>query len=270
MKPIPSNARSDADRADPVQPELLLSAQPGPHGGNNRRGTSGQAPTRAYPWLLLLSTSISAVLAWAYITKPVLISGPEPVTLPLQAPAPQPPAPQPPAPPSDPHTAGTLLPGSSLPGTNKGLKSETKPPGGQQTAETPLIPAAPVHSDYEETNLRIQHILTATSPDGQVNRIDVEVPVLYKSRNLRWSAEEIATARELLLKLMDYQDKSRELRHQGLELVEQWNALMGRSIPSKRLRADSPSMPENQLDATKSAPITPGTGSGVEIQIKQP
>jgi hypothetical protein len=130
-----------------------------------------------------------------------------------------------------------------------------------------ILPAPPSTDVFEETNLRVQHILTAEAPGGHLDRIDIDVPVLYQSRSLRWSTEEVAEARELLARLMDYQEKSRQLRSEGVALLDSWNHLIGNSIPAAQLRADSPSLPENEQDYTLT-PSQPGLTTSEAIQIK--
>ena len=118
--------------------------------------------------------------------------------------------------------------------------------------------------------MRVQHILTATSEDGHVSRIDLEVPVLYQSRQLRWSPSEVEQANQLMLRLMDHQDKSRMLKSDGEQLLADWNALIGTSIPASKLRADSPSIPENQqLAASLSDPSEAGADGAVGIDSKE-
>jgi len=124
-----------------------------------------------------------------------------------------------------------------------------------------------MHSIFEETNLRVQHILTAEAPNGHVNRIDIDVPVLYQSRNLRWTTAEVSEARSLMLRLMNYQDKTRQLKTEGQELLAAWSKLMGQSLPSAQLRADSPSLPGNQEEATKASSPATATGTSA-IQLK--
>ena len=148
-------------------------------------------------------------------------------------------------------------------------------PGEQHAAAVKPLPADPRRvlpgpssaSAFEETNLRIQHILTAEAPGGHLDRIDIDVPVLYQSRNLRWTATEVEEARTLLARLMDYQEKSQTLRAEGVQLLESWNHLIGKSIPATDLRADSPSLPENQQDAAD-LPRPAGTITTESIQLQ--
>jgi hypothetical protein len=100
-----------------------------------------------------------------------------------------------------------------------------------------------------------------------LDRIVLDVPVLYRSRELRWTADEVAKARQLLVQLMDYQEKCRALRSEGTDLLSAWNKLIEQSLPATELRADSPSLPANQLDAADS-PRPAGLISTESIQIR--
>ena len=102
-------------------------------------------------------------------------------------------------------------------------------------------------------------MLDAESPNGEIDRIIVDVPVLYRSRNLRWSQQDAAEARRLLDRLSIHQEKTRTLRDEGTALLDSWNRLMETSIPSEALRADSPSLPANQFD-----PLAPDGAAAAE------
>ena len=112
-------------------------------------------------------------------------------------------------------------------------------------------------------------MLDAEFPSGDVSRIIVDVPVLYRSRNLRWSQDEAARARILLERLAAYQDQVRNLRSEGTLLLDEWNSLMTASIPGAALRADSPSLPANQQDG-----LMPGGSSASDtvdtIKLQNP
>jgi hypothetical protein len=161
--------------------------------------------------------------------------------------------------------APSLIPGrDSLPGdSSAGIKPIPADP-------RKALPAPPSIDSFEETNLRVQHILTAEAPGGHLDRIDIDVPVLYQSRQLRWTAAEISEARDLMVRLMDYQEKSRQLRSEGDSLLTAWNHLIGRSIPGSQLRADSPTLPENQQDAADAPrPASLISNESIEIQSSE-
>ncbi len=262
MRPLPP--QRDFDDRPAEGPMLALSVPfipaSGEYSSNNRR--SGSCPTsRAYPWLLVLSTLVAALFCLLYMTKPVIVPSPAMIApaMPLHEQNPGDKSATPPA------AAPSLLPGSdSLPGENAVAAAG---PVASDPREARAMP--PASAAFEETNLRIQHILTADTPDGMLDRIVLDVPVLYQSRALRWTPAEVTQARELLMRLMDYQDQSRALRAEGLALLDAWNSLVGRSIPAGELRADSPSLPSNQEDAA-AAPRPADFISSDSIQIQSP
>lgn len=223
MKPIPSDAKAKDI------PGISNTPSPSPYSKTNRRAAPSAVQT-AYPWLLFASTAVAATFCLAYITKPVIIAGPS-----LSSPSP-----------------GLKEVASSGAAQTKILPDPNRLPGdgGRPSAEKAAgkAPATAQKSDFEETNIRVQHVLDAKSENGEVDRIIVDVPVLYRSRNLRWTQQEAAAARKLLDQLTAHQEKTRALRDEGFALMDSWNSLMGRSIPSASLRADSPSLTANQFD----------------------
>lgn len=257
MKPIPEPSISkDAsiEASLPDESGLIKSSQPrSPHA--NRRVNSGGVH-QVYPWLLAISTAIAILFGLMYINKPVVITSHntkaidarKDISVSKKA-----------------TSDGQLMPTSDvLPGDSSANHSSDFP----QDARN--LNTAPVYSQFEETNMRMQHILTATTEDGSITRIDLEAPVLYRSRNLRWTAAELSQAQDLLVKLMEYQNKSRQLRVDGEKLLKDWNALIGSTIPASRLRADSPSLPNNQMNArADSTPNGSETREAVEIQPRK-
>jgi hypothetical protein len=248
-----------APSAAPLPPAIALPPSTGPYSAHNRKISSCPVQ-RVYPWLLLASTTLAAVFCLLYINKPVIVGGPVP---------------------GSPNTGGkSALAMSRTPGTDSPVATDSLLPGSDRlpgdapdslrpTPSDPrrALPGSSSANPTEETNLRIQHILTAEAPGGHLDRIDLEVPVLYQSRNLRWSPEDVTQARELLVRLMDYQEKSGALRAEGADLLDAWNRLVQRSIPAAGLRADSPSLPTNQQDAADSArPASMITTESIQLE----
>ena len=243
MKPIPSE--ETAKESPRHIPGIPLSTIPASYSAANRRSASFSVQ-RVYPWLLFASTAIAATFCLAYITKPVILATPSPeISQPAQKQV---------ASSGKPRQA--LLPKEILPDPDR-LPGDTGRDSAEIAAGKP--PAASLKSDFEETNIRVQHVLDAESANGEVDRIIVDVPVLYRSRSLRWSQEEAAQARQLLAALTAHQEKTRVLRDEGSALLDSWNRLMGDSIPSDALRADSLSLPSNQFD-----PLAPEGAGGQE------
>lgn len=197
---------------------------------NRRQPDAG--PHVVMSCLLLCSTALAALFCYLYITKPVLEIQPHPIRITATQP------------------------------TKQETLDQAPPPSSPKTKAK-----APTHAGLEETNLRVQHILTAETADGHSDRIELTVPVLYRSRYLRWTESEVHSARTLMEKLVRYQEQSRLLREEGHTLLTEWDQLVSRALPSDALRADSPSLPSNQEDADHS-PRPSGWKSTELIQIQ--
>lgn len=234
-------------------PALPLKSDPTSYSSANRKSQSCSIQ-RIYPWLLFASTAVSATFCLAYITKPVVFSEPSPAILSqIQLSEPQ-----------------------DFSKENQSISEQSE---SQDASETPLLDGpdsylktrsnSPQTSDFEETNIRIQHVLDAEFPSGDISRIIVDVPVLYRSRSLRWNQGQTDQARLLVDRLAVYQNQIRSLRSEGDELLKEWNELLSESIPGAALRADSPSLPANQQDD-----FTPGSNRGSDtvdtIRIQLP
>lgn len=247
MRPLPTTTQAAPLATKPAVPATVsqtLELGPLTHAtvpAANRR--AGTCPVqRAYPWLLVASTALAAVFCGLYLNKPVIIAsgGPGPS---VTATAPAPPFPAlASAAPKKP--ADSLMPrGSDLPGDTS--KPQAADPRRLASAE-----AGP-EGAFEETNLRIQHVLKAQGPAGEdLGKIMLEVPVLYRSRALRWTPEDVTQARDLMARISNYQEASRMIRDEGQKLLGEWNALVGESIPAPVLRADSPSLSSELQPAT--------------------
>lgn len=109
--------------------------------------------------------------------------------------------------------------------------------------------------------------MAAATEDGDdLSRIVLDVPVIYASRDLRWTRAEIAEARDILGRLNDYREQSRALRDLGAGILSDWNLLIERSVPAGELRADSPSLPMNQEDSKRlPRPATLDSNKSIEI-----
>ncbi len=219
---------------------------------------------RAYPALLLASTTLAGVFCYLYLTKPVIAPAATTTSLPLSATtmAPQPAAQAKPA-------ATQTKPSPALLPASDRLPGDAKPATATARHESPAkaTPAKLAIPTFEETNLRVQHVLSAESPGGDLSRLVVDVPVLYRTGNLAWTEAQIAESRALLNDLSNYQEKSRELRAEGNRLLAAWNRLIASSIPTPILRADSPALPENQGQSGQT-PATPDIDTTRSIQIQ--
>lgn len=258
MKPLPLQNSGMVSANDSAIPSVLYNPS-GPYSLANR-SLSTYPLQRIYPWLLSISVVVAALFCFMYITKPVIITP----QVPFPSVAASRILPERSAPDTVPAKSAGMLPQNDrLPGEKGNALPATNP-----SKETVALSPPPTTSDspFEKTNLRIQHILTAEAPGGHLAKIDLDVPVLYQSRNCRWTLAEVTEARALLTRLSDYQEKSRTLREEGSALLESWNLLIERSIPTGALRADSPSLPINQQDAA-GAPRSAGLNTTESIKI---
>lgn len=231
MRPLPTNPEPlQTSRTDGQVIGTARTLELGPTAPATNQRRNSCALQRSYPWLLLTSTAMAAVFCALYISKPVIQVNPQPgqnllvgqTGEPAKAPATE---------------AAIDSPAEALPG------DAVKRPA----AIEPQAIASNGVEGFEETNLRIQHVLGATGPDDEnLGRITLEVPVLYQSGGIRWSKEDVSKARSLLARVEDYQLKSRSLRDEAVHLISEWDALIIQSIPETTLRADSPTLPENQ------------------------
>lgn len=199
-----------------------------------------------YPVLLILSTGMAAVFCYLYLKKPAVsvammtvpsaVNTPAVVHPPVAGGGKEKPAT------AVANKGGTgyapssdQLPGDKVKTGNEGVRASGG--GVSNLAQT---------SVFEETNMRVQHVLTAETPSGDLSRIVLDVPVLIKSGTMAWSAEDVSYARDLLKHLMVHQEKTQALREEGAQLLKAWNYLVEKTVPTTILRADSPTLPSNQ------------------------
>ena len=258
MSPLPvGNSRTIQAGGKPLLPlpTAFPVTEPIPAKTNRPRhaDTPGSRPhQRAYPFLLLASTSLAGVFCYLYLTKPVIAS-----TAASPAPGPMVTVAKPAVAAAKSQPAAGTKPAGLLPASDH-LPGDTKPSATPLAGTIPPGKAAPGSRSipaFEETNLRIQHVLNAESPGGGLSRLVLDVPVLYKTGNLAWTESQVAESRELLESLTVYQEKTRELREEGSRLLAAWKRLLGQSVPAPVLRADSPSLPDNQNSGNM--PATP-------------
>lgn len=245
MKPLPAQTTRSIIESDGKLPSLPHSLERFSSSSSSvNRRVSTPSVLRIYPFLLFISTAVAAIFCFMYITKPF-----------IQA--------------SQANGNPSFLKSLGLPNLTI---TKTNSPGASTASPSPHDAGVSSHSApaplaFEKTNLRIQHILTAEAPGGYQSKIDIDVPVLYQSRNLRWTSEEITKARILLVQLANYQEKCQNLRTEGSEILKSWNQLIEQSTPIASLRADSPSLPSNQQDAVDAPrPVGLDTSDLIRIQ----
>lgn len=96
---------------------------------------------------------------------------------------------------------------------------------------------------YESTNLKVQQAALLGLEDGRLQKVLLEIPVLYRSRQLRLDKELIGELHGLREELAIYQSKVREVRSEGDQLLNKWEIFLAKALPVAALRADSLSLP---------------------------
>lgn len=284
----------------PLEPipteQIVLVKQKPPTGG--LRAPDGHMPSsatadtgqleKAYPWLLGVSTCLSALLCWMYVTKPVIVQ-----EVSADSPAVAPPLEQV----ADVKTAkkkdvaasqvveptsAELVPSDNqLPRAGSGGKhvvSVNPKSVAGQGAPVPIDPrllnsglrgaAEPgVGLGWEKTNLKVQHILTADAGSGEHEKIVINVPVLYETRSMRWTPDHVEKAREVLARLMLYERNLSNLRKEGSAILADWNELLKETVPAGSLRADSPSLPYNHGQGHQAGTL-PESSSAIKVENK--
>ena len=280
---------------EPIPTEQIMIVKPkAPKGGLRASDNTqmhagmishGDAPAeagqleKAYPWLLGVSTCLSALLCWMYVTKPVIVNdvvgapaaeaGQELVARDAGK--------------SDnavvPVTTSnepSLMPSSDqLPSANPSAKAvaaqNTKVP---EVIDPRMLSQARhearergVGVGWEKTNLKVQHILSADTGTGENEKIVINVPVLYETRSMRWTPDKIEQAREVLARLMLYERNLNNLRNEGSAILADWNAIIKDTVPASTLRADSPSLPYNHGQENEPM-ILPGSSSVIQVEEK--
>ena len=223
--------------------------------------------------MLGLSTCLSAVLCYMYVTKPVIVAPAVDAGVPSNEQSAA-------LSPSDAEStsirqssskgaASSLIPSdSALPGMKpaagvpppKGAR-----PGTPQAIDPRQLLVSGAGTGWEATNSRVQHILSADIGNGERTKIVLNVPVLYQTRTMRWTPTDVKKAREILTRLMVYENSLSKIKQEGKALLIDWNQLLGKTVPAPALRADSPSLPNNHSRQSGSHNL-PDSGSTIKIE----
>lgn len=246
MEPIPTEEMATVSSAPSEKGE------PKPQESPQMSGDATQLQ-RAYPWLLGASMCLSATLCWMYVSKPVVVAAAEAEPTP-EVPAvdasptivPDEPIAEVKVSPKEPELlpSADVLPGETLAAESKD-QSKNQPIVAAPAQEALPKPAMTLISQWEKTNLKVQHILSAEMAGGAQEKIELNVPVRYHSRTLRWTPADAKKARNVLGRLMIYERNLSALKMEGRVILKEWNDLLARTVPASALRADSMSLPYN-------------------------
>jgi hypothetical protein len=191
-----------------------------------------------YKFLLILSTFSAVFFCYLYVTKPsqkIIVSEETESTVDQDTVS---------SSDTEPVTGFDSLTSNSLPGEDTSLSTSSPTTlEGMPLAQTP---ATEGKIGWEETNDRIQHVVTAEYGNNS-QRVLIEVPVIYETRGLRLAPDQAKEAQRVLRALKIYKQQIEKLHQDGKNIQSAWDALLVSAQPIEALRADSPSLPQSQL-----------------------
>ncbi len=275
LEPIPTEQIVLVEKERP-RAEVRVHERGHAAGRDEHAGRASARLERAYPWLLGASTCLSAMLCWMYVTKPVIATvsvGNDPDALALAGLTEDAAVTRAGNADAGPR-AGDLVPSDTdLPGSQPPAPQAAGQAGGgspeaitpQRLAEGAGADAAAMTLGWEATNLKVQHILSADGGNGALEKIVINVPVLYETRTMRWTSADIVKARDVLSRLMLYERNLSNLRQEGQVLLKDWNELLEETVPAPSLRADSPSLPYNHGQGDQRGSL-PRSSSAIKVE----
>lgn len=99
---------------------------------------------------------------------------------------------------------------------------------------------------FEPSNLNMQHAVAVEISPGKFQKVLLDMPVLIKSGQIRWSTQQIERAKQLSSEIAAWRDKSGELQAEGQDLLRSWDELVLESLPLQFIQPDSSSLPTNR------------------------
>ncbi|MDQ8190727.1 hypothetical protein [Roseibacillus persicicus] len=190
----------------------------------NTEKPEAKSLSRFYPPLLFLSTALTGVFFFLYLTKPVVV---ESVTPAMGAVVPAVGAAEPSteAPPMvaeeelSPFPDEMMIPGENLPGL-------------QPLAANSDREAQPA---MQSTTLGVEQIVQVESLNGELEEFTVSLPVLYPENMLSWNESSIVEAQRLAEEIELHLEQVRAVQANGVQLLEDWNRLVSGSVPKEVL-----------------------------------
>jgi len=202
--------------------------------------------TLTYKYLLTFSTLSAVFFCWLYVTKPTIVSAIPAGSRENAGQEPDAAVPQSSSKVSAPEqNSFAKLSSGGLPGDTPANSGLSQTSAAEKGSNIPL-PKSDSTEDlvgFEETNDRVQHVITAQS-NASSERIIIQVPVIYKTRGLRFGPEQANEAQRVLRALKIYQSQIRKLHQDGKNIQLAWDSLLMSAQPIDALRADSPSLPQ--------------------------
>ena len=249
LNPIPRDLSLDAKQVAENPPGGEEASSRGLRLSRRRFNARVSRIDAAYHWLLITSLVLSSILCWLYVTKPVIVqdksASDKPMNDNMSAMS---------GGPQGGRVAALVPADESLPGRELSQAPDEGPlnSGGLQKISPVALTESGVENKdsalslgWESTNYKVQHILSVDAGGDELEKIVLNVPALYQTRTMRWSAEDVVKARNVMQRLMVYESNLNNLRTEGEGILRDWNELIEKTSPTAALRADSPSLPCN-------------------------
>lgn len=201
--------------------------------------------TLTYKYLLTFSTLSAVFFCWLYVTKPTIVSAIPSGSIDSAEQEPDSAVSQSTTPSAPEKNSFAKLSSGGLPGDTPANSELSQTSAAEKGSNIPLPKSQSTEGlvDFEETNHRIQHVITAQS-NALSERIIIQVPVIYKTRGLRFGPEQANEAQRVLRALKIYQSQINKLHQDGKNIQLAWDSLLMSAQPVAALRADSPSLPQ--------------------------
>lgn len=182
--------------------------------------------TRFYPPLLLLSTTLTGVFLYLYLSKPVIIENPTMTVVAPEVIVNEP--------------AKALVEESPVveelsPFPEAVMLGSNELPGFEVSEPEPSVEALP---SLQQTILGVEQIVEVESLNGELEKLTVSLPVLYPEDMLSWSEESIAEARLLAKDIELYLSNVQAIQESGIQLLEDWNRIVFKTTPSSVLESN--------------------------------
>jgi len=124
------------------------------------------------------------------------------------------------------------------------------------------------NKEYEETLASVQRTLTAVSPSGEKQLIRLKIPVMYQSRTLRLTKDNITGSQSTLAKLKTKHAELKTFREDIEAILQEWNKIVENTTPNQLLLPESPTLPNNQSKAELNRTALPELIPGKNISYE--
>ena len=177
---------------------------------------------RFYPPLLFLSTTLTGIFLFLYVTKPVIVEGVSEEGL-VASKIVQQVSPQE-------SVVEAVAQEELSPFPDAGMLTTQALPGFE--AQQAEVISEPV---LRQTVLSAEQIVEVESLSNELEKVSVSLSVFYPENLLSWNEESIFEAQILARDIELHLEKVREVQANGIDLLENWNRIISNSSPTSVL-----------------------------------